>query len=563
MHALVKQKVREYFVAAVASVAMVLLIIENTAFGDAHALAFSGVNLAVWLLLIADVLYRLQKSDGRAAHLRRHWPEFIVFLPLVQYFPGVHHPSAFTIVRQTVIVVMLLVRIRKATGLVHLLELKPAQALIGGFFGAIVVGSILLTLPMATVTGERLPVIDAVFTATSAVCVTGLIVRDTATYFSTFGQLVILALIQVGGLGIMTFSAAFLVLLKKPMGLGQRAALRDALDYETLAGVRRLILFIVFMTVVIEFAGAVALFLSWRGHFSSVSSAIYHSLFHAVSAFCNAGFSTFSDSLMGFQSDAGVNATICALIVLGGLGFVVVMELAEPMRSRLRGTARAKTPLQARVVLRTSFWLVLGGTVVVYLTERTGLLAGLTAKGGFLGALFQSVTARTAGFNTLDIGLLSPATLFVTIVLMFIGASPGSTGGGIKTTTVATLWAVVRTSLRNRPHVEMYRHTIPPDTVQKAVTLLCVSLSVVVLFTLALLGLEGKPFLDTLFEVVSAYGTVGLSAGITPQLSGGGRILITLLMFIGRLGPLTVAYAMIPARARITYKYAEERIMIG
>ncbi|HOC69044.1 MAG TPA: potassium transporter TrkG [Candidatus Hydrogenedentes bacterium] len=200
---------------------------------------------------------------------------------------------------------------------------------------------------------------------------------------------------------------------------------------------------------------------------------------------------------------------------------------------------------------------------MVLVTEWTGQLAGLRTDSRVLSAFFQSVTARTAGFNTMDIGALSSATLFLTIVLMFIGASPGSTGGGIKTTTVVCLWAALVTSLRNRPHVELHRRTIPTETVYKAFTVLCLSLGVVIVFTLVLLVTETKPFMDVLFETVSAFGTVGLSTGLTSELSSAGRIVIMILMFIGRLGPLTVTYAMLPTHARVNYKYAEERIMIG
>ncbi|MEA3365345.1 MAG: TrkH family potassium uptake protein, partial [Candidatus Hydrogenedentes bacterium] len=434
---------------------------------------------------------------------------------------------------------------------------------LSGFLGTIGVGSVLLMLPAATTSGERLPLVDAIFTATSAVCVTGLIVEDTATYFSTFGQLIILSLIQIGGLGIMTFSVAVAVLLGKPMNVGQRAALQNTLDHESLAGVRSLIRFIVVMTFSFELAGAVLLFFSWHGHFGSASSAAYHSLFHAVSAFCNAGFSTFSDSLRGFQSNLGVNTVICGLIVFGGLGFVVIQSLLTAVQNRYHGKPRNRLRIQTVVVIRLTLVLIVAGAVLVYLVERSGLLGGMTTRDAMLGSVFQSITARTAGFNTVDIGRLSSATLFALIVLMFIGASPGSTAGGIKTTTVACLWAAIMASLRSRPYVEIRRRTIPTDSVYKAVTLLCIAILAVIVFTLALLCTENQPFLDVLFEAVSAFGTVGLSVGVTPELSMGGRILITMLMFIGRLGPLTIAYAMLPARAKVQYKYAEERIMIG
>jgi trk system potassium uptake protein len=361
----------------------------------------------------------------------------------------------------------------------------------------------------------------------------------------------------------MTFSVALTVLLGKHIDISQRAVLQDALDHDTLAGVRRLIRFIVLMTFAFEAIGAILLFLCWHEDFESLSSAIYHALFHSVSAFCNAGFSTFSDSLVGFRDNAGINIVICGLIVFGGLGFAVIQDLFSAARNRLRGRVNNRSRIQTRIVLRVTFFLILLGMGVVYLTERSGLLLGLSPENTVLAVFFQSVTARTAGFNTLDVGALSSATAFATIVLMFIGASPGSTAGGIKTTTLACLWASLVTGLRNRPHVEMHRRTIPPETVYKALTLLCVSLGVVVVFTLLLLSTEQKPFLDVLFEVVSAFGTVGLSMGLTPELSDTGRILITALMFIGRLGPLTIAYAMLPSHAKVSYKYAEERIMIG
>jgi trk system potassium uptake protein len=558
-----KGKWGDCFIGAIALAAFLTLLAENTDFGDANPRFFRAVNFGVWSVFAADVLLRLFRSDNKRAFLRRHWLEFIVFIPLVQYLPGTHQPGVFTVVRQVVIVVMLVSRVRRSRGLLQLLELKPAQLMLAGFLGAIGAGSILLMLPAATATGERLPLIDAIFTATSAVCVTGLIVQDTATCFSTFGQVVIASLIQVGGLGIMTFSVVLTVLLGKHIEISQRAVLQDALDHDTLAGVRRLIRFIVLMTFAFEAIGAVLLFLSWHADFESLPLAICHAVFHSVSAFCNAGFSTFSDSLAGFRGNAGVNMVICGLIISGGLGFAVIQSLSGMMQNRLRGQMNNRIRIQTRIVLRMTVLLIITGTLTVYLTERSGLLRGLSPGNIVLASFFQSVTARTAGFNTLDIGALSSATAFATIVLMFIGASPGSTGGGIKTTTVACLWAAIITSVRNRPHVEIHRRTIPTETVYKALTLLCVSLSIVVLFTLLLLSTEQKPFLDVLFEVVSAFGTVGLSMGLTPELSGAGRILITALMFIGRLGPLTIAYAMLPSHAKVSYKYAEERVMIG
>ncbi|MGD9873573.1 MAG: TrkH family potassium uptake protein [Kiritimatiellia bacterium] len=551
------------FIGIISVAAFVLLLFENTIFGLRWASAFRVANLAVWTIYIVDVLWCFRSAPDKTVHLRGHWYEAIVFVPVIQYFVGAEHGSLYTITRQIVIVAMLLSRISRIRGLLSLLALKPAQLMLMGFSGAIGVGTVLLMLPAATVSGARMPLVDALFTATSAVCVTGLIVQDTATYFSAFGQAVVLALIQVGGLGIMTFSVALVALLRKRMDLRQRVMMQGALDHDTVSGVRGMVRFIVLMTLWFEVAGALLLFVSWHGRLESLPSAVWHSLFHSVSAFCNAGFSTFSDSISGFRDSPAVNAVIAALIVSGGLGFPVIRDFQCRLRHSAEGNRKARLRVQTKTVLTVSVTLILGGAALIYLKERTGLLGDMSTADAIMASVFQSVTARTAGFNTVDIGSFSPAVLLVIIALMFIGASPGSTGGGIKTTTVAALWAAIAASLRNRPHVELYRRTLQSATVYRALAVLCISLLLVTAFACALLCTEDAPFTDVLFETVSAFGTVGLSTGLTPHLSRAGRLLIVLLMFIGRLGPLTIAYAMLPARAPVRYKYAEERMMIG
>jgi len=372
-------------------------------------------------------------------------------------------------------------------------------------------------------------------------------------------------MIQAGGLGIMTFSVSLAVLLRRQLDVKQRVALQDALDYDTLAGVRRLIRFIFTMALSFELAGAVALFLLWRGRFSSPLDAAYHATFHSVSAFCNAGFSTFSDSLMGFRDSIGTNVVICALIIGGGLGFMVIRDLLREGGERLGipWAAVQHSRVQTRIVLTVSLVLIVGGAMFVYAAERWRLLGDLPRGQAALACLFQSVTSRTAGFNTLDVGQLSAATLLVTMVLMFIGGSPGSTAGGIKTTTLAVLSAAVASGMRSRQHVEIYRRTIPHEVVQKAVAVAMMSLLIVALFTFLLLHVESKPLQAVLFETVSAFGTVGLSTGITPTLTTAGKALVAILMFIGRLGPLTVVYALMRTRRAGRYEYAEERVMIG
>jgi len=392
-------------------------------------------------------------------------------------------------------------------------------------------------------------------------------VYDTATHFTFFGQLVILALIQIGGLGIMTFSVSLALLMRRGVSMKDQSIMQDVLDQDTLQSVRRLVGFIVAMTFILEATGAALLFKAWKPLFHGTAETAWHAIFHSISAFCNAGFSTFSNSLMGFAQDLPTNLTIGGLIVLGGIGFVVIGDFYQAIRSRLfrRQKRHHKFRIQTRLALGWTGGLILFGTALFYLLEKNQLLDGTKFDHALLVSLFQSVTTRTAGFNSCSIGLLQPATLFLFIVLMFIGACPGGTGGGIKTTTPAVLWANIRAGFRRRGETELYRRTIPMEVIQKAVMVLCSSL----LLVCGAVGLmtifePDKEFMDLFFETVSAFGTVGLSTGITGALSEAGRVLITLLMFVGRLGPLTIGFAfMLRRRQPAKYSYSEERIMIG
>jgi trk system potassium uptake protein TrkH len=542
--------------------AFLLLLVEPTRIGVSYVRTFRAVNLALFAALSADVLLRFLRSGDRRRHVRRFWPEWVILLPLVEYMPGVPRSSFFVVCRLAAALVALVPQARGKADLWSLMGLRPAQVLVVSFLAAIGVGSILLMLPASTANGAKTGLVDALFTATSAVCVTGLTVRDTATHFSTFGQIVILLLIQAGGLGIMTFSVWLALLLGRDMDVRGQAALQNMLDHDTLADVRRMIRFIVLMTLVIEVCGAAVLFAAWYGRFGSPFRSAYHALFHAISAFCNAGFSTFRDNLVPFRGHLVTNLTICGLIVAGGLGFTVIRDMARRV-ARRDGPHHRTFRTQTKVVLTLTAALVAGGALLVYVLERRDALRDMPRDEAWMAALFQSVTARTAGFNTLDVGRLLPATLVVTVVLMFIGASPGSTAGGIKTTTAAVLASAVACDLRQRQRTELCGRTIPEDVVVKALTVCCLSLALICTFTILLLWLDRKPLMDTVFETVSAFGTVGLSTGITPAWSRAGKLVLTALMFIGRLGPLTVAYALGRPRMGPRYTYAEERIMIG
>ncbi len=558
-------KIFDYFIGIVALAAFLLLIVELSGYFAGYAHLFRLANLAILALFMIHVVLRFVRAPGKREHLKRNWLDAIVFVPLVQFVGGIRNSPVWVIVWQAVIVIMLLSRARRTSTLVSTLGLRPAQIMLASFAFTIGIGAILLMLPAATVSGEGATLVDALFTATSATCVTGLVVQDTATYYTPFGQAVILALIQLGALGIMTFSVALAILVKKRVEMQRQIEMQEMLDQDTIASIRDLLAFILKMTIAIEALGAVALFFAWRGEIGGDLATAWHAVFHSVSAFCNAGFSTMSDSLVRFAKDIGTNATIIALILLGGFGFTVVRDLMGNFRARYFSRRHRVLSLrvQTKIVLSVSFTLVIAGAALFYALERNGVLADLGVKDRVLVSLFQSVTTRTAGFNSCNIGALSSAALMLFIILMFIGASPGSTGGGIKTTTVAVLWAAVASGLRKEPHAQLYRRTIPLEVIQKAASVLVISLIVVLGFGLVLLSFEPLQFRDVIFETVSAFGTVGLSTGVTGALSTPGKITITLLMFAGRLGPLTIAYAFLRARKPANYRYAEERVMIG
>lgn len=549
----------------IALIAFFSLIIERSHFIYLYPSLFRIINITILLTFLSDVLLRLIIAPDKKLHLKQKWFDFIVLIPLLQFIHGIENYSFYVIIRQIVILFILISRTRKTKNFISNLGLKPAQLMTTGFFFTICVGAILLTLPIATTAGNHTSLLDAFFTSTSAVCVTGLIVKDTAIHFTTFGQFIILILIQVGGLGIMTFSVYLALLTGKRMGIGQRIVMHDVLDQDALTGATRLILFIIRMTFTIEAAGAVALTVAWYKDFPSLAITIYHAVFHSISAFCNAGFSTFSDSLMGFAGDMSTNIIICLLIILGGLGFIAVKDIGENIRKRYFDSRRKpfKLRVQSKIVIAISLLLIFLGALSFLAFEAP---SGINKSGfttNILISIFQSISTRTAGFNTCDIGRLAPSTLFIMIILMLIGASPGSTGGGLKTTTFAVLWANMMNGFSQNRQIEIYKRTIPAETVQKAVTVLLFYLALILAFTIALLAVEKQSLINVLFETVSAIATVGLSTGITPELSKIGRVLITILMFIGRLGPLTIGYALILYQRKTNYLYAEERVMIG
>ncbi|MDN9008611.1 TrkH family potassium uptake protein [Brevibacillus laterosporus] len=439
-------------------------------------------------------------------------------------------------------------------------HLSPPKVLVLGFALIIAIGAILLTLPIATNDGQGLSLINAVFTSTSATCVTGLVVTDTGTTFTLFGQLVILALIQVGGLGFMTLATFFALLMGKKISLRQRLLLQESLNQISIEGVVRLAKMLLIFTGLIELTGGILLTLRFAFDMP-FAKALYYGIFHSISNFNNAGFDLMGEfsSLTKYVSDPIVNLTVCSLIILGGIGFIVMAEVYG-----YRDTKRLS--LHTKVVLTTTAILIVLGTLAIFILEFTNpkTLQPLSPVGKFFGALYQSVTARTAGSNTISIGDMHQSSLFFMIVLMFIGASPGSTGGGIKTTTFATLLGAVWAQIKGREDVIFYRQRILPHMIYKSLTVTMTALFIVIIVSMILTITEpGKDFLMILFESVSAFATVGLSMGLTPDLSDIGKIVISLTMFAGRVGPLTIAFALAQRNRKEYFRYPKGKIMIG
>lgn len=438
---------------------------------------------------------------------------------------------------------------------------RPAQILLFSFAALIIVGTILLMFPAAARSGHSTPFLTALFTATSAVCVTGLVVVDTATQYSLFGQLIIIGLIQVGGLGIMTLTTLFALLLGRRINLRERLVIQESLNALRLEGVVSLVKNIIGTTLLIEGIGGLILSLRFIPQLGWARG-IYYGFFHSISSFCNAGFDLFGiisgpfSSLTAYSEDPVISLTIPLLIILGGLGFVVIRDVYNNRRF-------SKLLLHSKVVLVITTVLVVGGTILFWLLEQGNTLAQLSPGGAVLASFYQAVTTRTCGSNTLNISSLRGATQFLMIILMFIGASPGGTGGGVKTTTLAALLAVTRSTVRGKTDAESFERSIPISIIFKAIAVLMLSSFLVVMVTLILAVTEQTSVLAVLFETTSAFGTVGLTMGLTPKLSILGKVLIIFTMYAGRLGPLTVALAFWQRQQPARYKYPDERIIIG
>lgn len=533
--------------------------------------------LASWTLpaLLAAATLAEAARDAWAFRLRlpRHrWPDLLLLLPALALFAGgsPRAGAAFLLARLATRDLIDLAASRRGRRLVELLLRRPVALLCLSFAFTIAAGTAALLPPAASAPGRHLDVLSALFMATSATCVTGLGVVDVGSHLSRYGQWVILILIQVGGLGLMTVTTALALVLRRQLSQRARGALQEIVEEETVSGVRRLVLSIGAITLALETAGAAllwpALWAGADGQPLAPGDRAFHAVFHAVSAFCNAGFALYPDNLARFAGHAGVNAVIGGLIVLGGLGFPVIAELLRVPRWWRHGARGgwALLPVHARVVLVTTAGFLAAGAVAYLVLEWSRSLAPLSPPARVLAAGFQSVTLRTAGFATVDLARMGTPMALLCLLWMFVGGSPGGTAGGVKTTTVAVLALTFRAMLRNRSEVEAFGRSVPPANVYRAAAVALVSLGLLFGLAFLLVLLEpGQPFLPLMFEAVSAFGTVGLSLNLTPSLSGAGQLVVCALMFVGRLGPFTLALAAGLSRDRAAYSYPSTKIMVG
>lgn len=547
------------------------------------------VQVTLLCVFVAEKIIRLFNAASKAEFFRTYWFEIPLLLALAIAVFGAGRFSdivELATVRHLAVGIYLVLQVvtklcRTSVNLAASGR-NPTKTLIASFLVLIVSGAGLLMLPKASA-AENISLVDALFTATSATCVTGLIVKDTGSDFSLMGQVIILALIQLGGLGIVVFGAVFALLLGQALSLRERVAMQDLLSARTLGRISNIIAFIFVGTILIEAVGAVSMFAMFDdvpGWIGNVRQQWFCSIFHSISAFCNAGFSLFSDSFASYNKRPQVYTVICPLIILGGLGFGVLYDLVNIAAERVKRffkkrfskhyrfsmAAPRRMQLQTKIVLSVSALLIVLGMLAILLFERYAGESGSAENPGVLGALFQSITARTTGFNTVDISQLSAPSRFILILLMFIGGSPGSTAGGIKTVTLAVVIMTAIAALRKREEVEMFKRSVRIVVVGRAIT-------VTLLFVLVLFGAtlvlsitesaNGFTMSDIFFEAGSALGTVGLTTGITGSLTTAGKLIIIAVMLIGRLGPLTLLAALTFNLKPVRYNYPDEAIIVG
>ena len=480
-------------------------------------------------------------------------------------FPGIH--TYYNLFIQFYFFIIISVELGKAGRFIDYVKIGPSGLLALSFIFIILSGAGLLLLPEMTVSG--ISAIDALFTSTSACCVTGLVVVDTATCFTLKGKTIIMLLIQVGGLNIISFATLFATFYRNSAGVRMQSLIKDMVSADKLSNTRVLLRKIFLYSIFIELAGAFLLYITWPNEmiFKGLGEKIYFSVFHSVSAFNNAGFGLFTDNLYDITVRHAYNLqlVISALIFFGGIGFIVLEDIFGIRNIKERRKLKWKRlQTHSRIALHTSAYLVIAGAIVFYLVEYRHSISGYGVYGSIVSSIFQSVTCRTAGFNTVDFTHLGQPVLIFMMFLMFVGASPGSTGGGIKTTTFSVIIRSAISTIKGRKNVEIVKRTISSDTIHKAYSIAMFSISLIFISTFVLTITEpDKNFINLLFEEISAFGTVGLSTGITSALSYAGKVIIILTMYIGRIGTLTLALALTKRIVYTKYRYSEINVLVG
>jgi len=438
---------------------------------------------------------------------------------------------------------------------------NPYMVFLLGFATIILIGAIFLTLPVASNNGNSVGFVNALFTATSATCVTGLAVVNTAEHWTVFGKVVIIVLIQIGGLGVMTMTAMIAFFMGKRMSIKTRVFIMEERNTDELQGVVRLTKNILLYTFGVELVGAVLFSFVFIKDYG-VAKGIEYSLFHSISSFCNAGFDLTGNSMINYVDSPIITIAVCGLVVVGGLGFYVFWDIHESKNFHM-------LTLHSKLVLIITSILIIGGTIVIFLLEynNPGTMGNLSLSGKIQASIFQAVNPRTAGFNSIPLENIRMSTATFTVFLMFIGGSPASTAGGIKTTTFGVLVVSFYNLVRGKRDFEVFERRIMPETTLRAACILMVSLMLVIFVSFILAITEestGYDFLDIIYETVSAFATVGLTKGLTPFLSNSGKLILSLVMLIGRVGPITVAYAFLKQHKNIgNYTYPEGKVIIG
>lgn len=544
---------------AVRHMLMVSLIASTAVVGyklsdEPFALLLCLLLAAVGISFSAPLLYFLWQGGSRF-----RVPALAALFVLALLFAANSSVTvALLAVYQLAVLVQLVLRLPSLISAGEIFFGRPEILICWTFLAIIAIGTVLLTFPISAAEGKTIAPIDALFMATSSVCVTGLATIDIAKDFSTFGHVVIMLLIQIGGLNIMVLSAFTAVLLGRGLSLRNEKVLGEMLDLQPERSVYPLVRFIVGSTLLLEGIGALIMTVVYLTYGESLGSALWKATFLAVSAFCNCGFALHSNNLIPFQTNPVMLLTVSTLISCGGIGFAVLAAVWTRMVHRRKNAFAT----QVRLVLWASAILTGAGTILIGLIEWNASLAGLSTVDKWTNALLQCVTTRTAGFNSVDLTLLQPATVLVMMLWMFIGGSPGGTAGGIKTTTTTVLLSILPAIARGRQHVVMFGRALPLEIVYRSAAITVVSGSIVFLATGILLVTQNMPLEKVLFEVVSALGTVGLTLGVTPLLDTFGKSLISFVMFLGRIGPLTLALLLARQEAS-RVAYPEARVMVG